>query len=207
MKRVTIRVAVALLAFLLGVSATLVYLRHKRQLYVLIPMKWERYGLQALDGRANAAELPKLRTVLLPAGDLEVRAWVGFGISGEDGLILRRVAGQWSALHLRGIYERYPPERYQQTFSLAPPKSGWERAWQRLVGAGILALPDESSLRCGGAILDGVSYVVEVNVDDTYRLYSYGNPQYAKCDEAKKMMGIGRIISEEFGPGAFNLGD
>lgn len=197
----------ALLAFLLGVSATIVYLRHQRRLQVVIPMNWERYGLKVLDERAAAGELPKLRTVLLPTGDLEVRVWVGFGTSGEDGLILRRAAGQWSALHLRGMYEQYPPERYQETFTLAAPKSGWEPAWRRLVEAGILALPDASSLQCGVGGFDGVHYAVEVNVDDTYRLYSYGHPQYAECDEARKMMGIGRIISEEFGPGAFNLGD
>jgi hypothetical protein len=207
MKKITIRVAVALLAFLLGVSATLIYIRHKRQLYVVIPMKWERYGLQVLDERANAAKLQKLRTVLLPAGDLEVRVWIGFGTGGEDGLILRRAAGEWSALHIHGMFERYPPEKYQETFSLAVPKSGWERAWQRLVDAGILALPDESTLECGPAILDGIGYAVETNMDEAYRLYSYGNPQYAKCGEAKRMMEIGRIISEEFGLEEFSIND
>jgi hypothetical protein len=199
MRKLTIRVTIALLAFLLGVSATLVYLRQNRQLHVVIPTKWERYGLPVLDKRADAAKLTKLRTVLLPAGDLEVRVWIGFGTDGEDGLILRRAAGKWSALHIHGMYERYPPEQYQETFILAAPKSGWGRAWQRLIEAGILALPDESSLPCGPALLDGIGYAVEVNMDEEYRLYSYGNPSYAKCDEAKQMMRIGRIIAEEFG--------
>jgi hypothetical protein len=207
MSKFTIRVAVGLLAFLLGVSATLIHLHYKRHLHVVIPVEWERHGLHVLDERAGETKLPKLRAVLLPAGDLEVRVWIGFGINGEDGLILQRSGGRWSALHLHGMFERYPPEKYQETFILAAPKSGWERAWQRLVGAGILVLPDEGSLQCGPVMADGIRYAVEVNTDDAYRLYSYGNPQYARCGEARQTMEIGRIISEEFGLEEFDINE
>jgi hypothetical protein len=198
MRKLTIRITIALLTFLLGITATLVFLQPRQPLRIEIPPKWEMYGLEILDKRANEARLPMLRTVTLPDEDLEVRAWVGFGTSGEDGLILRRSGGRWSALHLHGIFERYPPEKYQETFYLAAPKSGWEKTWQRLIEAGILALPDESKLQCGPALVDGVGYAVEINMNRTYRLYSYSNPQYAKCDEAKQMIKIWEIIAEEF---------
>jgi hypothetical protein len=51
--------------------------------------------------------------------------------------------------------------------------------------------------RVGGR--DGMSYVVEINSDRTYRTYMYDNPFYAKCDEAKRMMKIGEIVADEFG--------
>lgn len=46
---------------------------------------------------------------------------------------------------------------------------------------------------------DGMSYVVEVNYDNTYRTYLYDNPSYAACEQAKKMIEIGNTIAEEFG--------
>ena len=47
-------------------------------------------------------------------------------------------------------------------------------------------------------INDGMSYVVEFNSNGTYRTYLYDNPGYAKCDEAKQMIKIANIVSEEF---------
>lgn len=200
MSKITIRLIIALLTFLLGIAATFVFIIHRQQpLNLIVPKGWDAYGFNSIDKRTNEAKLPKLRTGSLPINDLEVRAWIGFGINGDDALILRRSSGQWSALHLHGIFERYPPAKYQETFILSAPKSGWEKAWQRLVEAGILTLPDESELQCGSAILDGVSYAVETNMNNTYRIYSYNNPNYAKCDQAKQMINIGAIISEEFG--------
>ena len=78
------------------------------------------------------------------------------------------------------------------------PKSGWDVAWQRLVDTGILTLPDAEKIDCRGGALDGMSYVVQYKLKNTYRTYMYDNPNYAKCDEAKQMIEINRIIAEEF---------
>jgi hypothetical protein len=43
-----------------------------------------------------------------------------------------------------------------------------------------------------------MSYVVEYNRDGIYRTYLYDNPNYAKCDEAKRMIEIGNLIAGEF---------
>jgi hypothetical protein len=100
--------------------------------------------------------------------------------------------------------------------SLAPlpsPKSGWNRVWQSLVDAGILTLPDAAEVNCNPRVFDGISYVVESNINMTYRTYMYGNPWYAKppeykrCDEARRMILIGKIIGEEFGLERFDLSE
>lgn len=43
-----------------------------------------------------------------------------------------------------------------------------------------------------------VNNVVETNVKRKYRTYGYGNPQLANCDEAKRILLIETILSEEF---------
>lgn len=164
---------------------------------------WEPIFLKGVDARAAEAGLPSLRTRMLSEGDAEVRVWVGFGINGEDGIVLRRSGGEWSALYLHGMFDKYPPHKYQK--ALAVPKSGWEAAWGRLSGAGILTLPDASTVQCNTYLKDGTSYVVEINAANTYRTYLYDNPNHAQCDEAKRMMRVGEIIAEEFDLSGFRI--
>ena len=142
------------------------------------------------------ANLEPLRAAALQGNDMEVRLWNGFGLTPLEGFILRRTAGQWSAIQLHGIHPRIPRNEYQTT--LGPPKSGWDLCWQRLESAGILTLPDASAIGCTTMIEDGMSYVVEFNVNATYRTYLYDNPTYAKCNEAKQMIKIANTISDEF---------
>jgi hypothetical protein len=80
---------------------------------------------------------------------------------------------------------------------LDPPKSGWEAAWKRLTDANILTLPD-GPVNCKREVLDGGGYVVETNLNRRYRTYWYGNPSLANCNEAKQIVMIERILSEEF---------
>jgi hypothetical protein len=102
------------------------------------------------------------------------------------------------------MIERQPFGKYRK--ELQAPKSGWTNAWQRLIDAEILTLPDASSIRCEVGITDGKSYVVEVNKDRTYRTYMYDNPNHAKCAEAKQMIKLGEVIAEEFGLEEFKAG-
>lgn len=98
--------------------------------------------------------------------------------------------------HVLGQSYAQEPSLIRQE-NLGAPKSGWEAAWKRLTDAEILILPD-GSVNCKTEALDGISYVVETNVDRKYRTYRYGNPQLANCDEAKRMQLIETILSEEF---------
>jgi hypothetical protein len=199
MHKLTTRLIVASLTFLLGIAATVWYVNRPHPPQIMPLGRWEPIFFKFINERTGAANLPALRTVALRDGDIEVRIWIGFGISGGDGFILRRSANEWSAIHLRGMFDRDPPQKHQEQRNLAVPKSGWNRMWQRLVDAEILTLPDALAIDCRGGALDGVSYVVEINVDRIYRAYLYDNPQLARCGEAKKMVEIGDILFEEFG--------
>ena len=166
--------------------------------------RWEPIFFKAINDHTSQAGVPELRTVLLTGEDFEVRVWVGFGVNGEDGIILRRTSNQWSAVHLHGMAERPPFVR--SVSNLETPRSGWKGAWQRLTEAGILTLPDALVAGCNTHIFDGAKYVVELNKDKRYRTYMYDNPTYSRCSEAKQMLKIGEIIAEEFTLREFKIG-
>ena len=202
-----------LLTALLGAALTFFFVNEsqkKRELRLVLP-RFDIFRSTENDEFFSKVNLRNLRTVLLPDGDFEVRVWVGFGGSGEDCFILRYFSGQWSAIHLQGMAEA-PPFPNSLT-PLSSPKSGWNKAWQRLVDARILSLPDAAEVKCNPRILDGICYVVESNINMIYRTYLYCNPWYDKppfykrCNEAKQMILIGKIIGEEFGLEHFDLSE
>jgi hypothetical protein len=51
---------------------------------------------------------------------------------------------------------------------------------------------------CDVRALDGMSYVVENNIDNSYRTYMYDNPQFSKCEEAKRIIEIANLFHDEF---------
>lgn len=71
-------------------------------------------------------------------------------------LILRRSGGRWSAMHLRRLGREQQLEKHE---ILGAPKSGWEKAWQRLISAGLLTLPDASEVNCQVLAQDGMGRV------------------------------------------------
>lgn len=204
-RKLSTRLLIATFTFLIGIFASpwLLHLSPKQEFRVSIPdHRWvhiwfELTGLEtkSLNEITHEAELPNLRAAALPGDDLEVRVWV-LGRQQSRALIVRRTAGRWSGIHLRGILTGQKIEKRE---ILSAPHSGWEGAWARLEGAGILILPDASEIQCRAGILDGIGYVVEVSKDRTYRTYMYDNPEYANCDDAKQMIKIADIIQDEFG--------
>jgi hypothetical protein len=200
-----------LLTALLGAAMTFFFAKgsqKKRELRLVIP-RFDVLLSPDINDRLAKVNLRNLRTVLLPDGDFEVRVWI-VSLNGKDCLILRYYSGQWSAIHLQGMAEA-PPFPNSLT-PLSSPKSGWKKAWQRFIDAGILTLPDAAQVKCNPGVIDGISYVVESNINMTYRAYSYGNPWYEapwykRCNEAKQMILIGKIIGEEFGLKRFDLSD
>ena len=169
----------------------------RKELQLNIPKAtWEPIFFRSINERAKQGRLKTLRSAALPGDDFEVRVWHGFGLTLLEGFVLKRAGAQWSAIHLRGITRNMRSQEFQKT--LQPPKSGWDKSWQRLQDAGILSLPDAFGIECSPMDVDGMSYVVEYNRDGIYRTYMYDNPENAKCDEAKRMIKIGNIIAEEF---------
>ena len=166
--------------------------------------RWEPIFFKAINDHTSQAKIPELRTVLLTGDDFEIRVWVGFGINGVDGIILRHSSHQWTAVHLHGMSER--PPFVLNVSNLEAPRSGWEVAWQRLTQAGILTLPDASVVGCNTHRFDGTNYVVEINEYSRYRTYLYDNPTYSQCAEARQTLKIGEILAEEFNLREFKIG-
>lgn len=169
---------------------------------VIVPANSNWGGFfKSINERAGDSKLSSLRSKPLPGDDMEVRVWRGFGLSLLEGFVLKRTAGQWSATNLGWvIFEERKGKREikQSDENLGIPKSGWEAAWQKLINSGILTLPDAEGINCSGETLDGMSYVVEYNISNSYRTYMYDNPHNAKCVEAKQMLEINKIIIDEY---------
>ncbi len=152
---------------------------------------WERIFFEGINEQAAKSKLENIRSKALPDGDLEVRIWIGFGLGYLQGFILNQTSGEWSATYLTAHKQIYK--------KLQSPRSGWEVTWLNLVNAGLLSLPDAEEINCSVNGIDGESYVVEYNINNTYRTYLYDNPTFPVCKQAKQMIEIRNIIAEEFG--------
>ena len=204
-RKLSTRLLIATCTFLIGISVSAWLLRPspKQEFHVSIPdhtwvkIWFELDGLEtkSINEITREAELTNLRAGALPGDDVEVRVWVN-ALRRSRALILRRSAGRWSAIHLRGMLTGQKLEKREVLFA---PHSGWEGAWARLVSAGILTLPDAAEAQCSTGVIDGIGYIVEVSKDRTYRTYMYDNPSYSKCDNARQMIKIVGIIEDEFG--------
>lgn len=169
-----------------------------QQLRVETPQaSWELIFFRYIDELAKVGNLPSLRSMELPNEDLEARFWFEAGYFGMDGIVIRRTSGIWSGIYLHGISREPNFQKYAE--QMQPPRSGWDTAWQRLVDAGLLTMPDAQQVQCNVNGLDGAVFVFETNVDKTYRNYLYDDPMFAECDEARKILNLVSIINHEFG--------
>jgi len=158
---------------------------------------WEPIFFKLINERAKIARLDDLRTMVLPGDDLEIRVWMGFGVTALQGYVVRRNKGQWSALRIPAIR---PHDRNSRVNVHLTPKSGWDQLWKSLTNENILGLPDSAKFPGIEKFPDGVSYVVEINANRTYRTYMYGNPETQTAfNEARQMAKIARVLSDEFG--------
>ncbi len=150
-----------------------------------------------INERTTIAGLQNLQTLRLAPEDFEIRIWHGFGLIVPSGLILKRMGGKWTALHLTSASK----ERHQSDSErvLIEPKSGWQSCWSRLTNAGVLTLPDATQLGKEPVDPGVLSYVVELNIGGEYRTYHYTYPEANEHREAKQMIEIGDIIADEFG--------
>jgi hypothetical protein len=153
---------------------------------------WEPIFFESIDRLTSLAGWTPLRKQPVPPDALEVRIWIGFGLSPLEVYSLRRDGSKWSGWTI-GDQRNVTRVKPQQI----TPKSGWEPFWNRLVSLGLLTLPDSSSLPNEVMVFDGVSYVVEINNNHRYRTYHYSNPQRQKWPEAKNIIEIVQTLSDE----------
>ncbi|HEX8336852.1 MAG TPA: hypothetical protein VF621_08980 [Pyrinomonadaceae bacterium] len=158
---------------------------------------WVPTYFEHIDKLAKRARLPTLRAPLRE-GETELRVWEIDNQIGAEGFRMKRTRAGWSASYYGPAYARGRDMGYERR--LAEPRSGWEGAWDRLVGLGVLELPDAEGIGCiPFGVRDGHGYVVELNAEGAYRTYRYGNPEHAGCAEARRMVAIASAIVEEFG--------
>ena len=149
----------------------------------------------ALEERTKKVGLPSLRTKPFADGDVELRLWYDARPDVINGIVIRRYRDSWSAFGLRQEQNRWPSGLKQE--DLGVPRSGWNALWKQFTDAGVLVVPDSSKTKCESG-LDGVGFVIEVRAEQKYRTYRYGNPQFADCDEAKRILSIENLIADEF---------
>ena len=153
---------------------------------------WEPIFFESINRLTTRAGWTPLRKEPLPQGSVELRIWIGFGLSPLKGFSLRRDDSKWIGSSIADNGAAKSADVQQVT-----PKSGWERFWGQLIKLGVITLPDSSALPNEAMLTDGVSYVVEVNQDGHYRTYEYSNPQHQKWPEAKKIRQIAELFYDE----------
>ena len=167
---------------------------------------WTETYFKTINQTTREADIESLQKSVLSDDDFEVRIWFGFGTTKLEGFVLSHIKNEWSATH---IDSEFTSRKFaNRNIKLNEPKSGWNNAWQKLLGADILTLPDAESLNCNAGAKDGMSYVVEIKKGEIYRTYMYENPwidSKTRCQEADQMLEIGSIIAEEFGLPEFKL--
>jgi hypothetical protein len=152
---------------------------------------------KSIDRLAKRAGLPTLRAPLRE-GETELRVWEIDNLIGAEGFRMRRTRAGWSAAYYGPANVGGRGAAYERR--LAEPGSGWEGAWNRLVGLGLLDPPDAEGTRCTPfGVRDGHGYAVELNAEGSYRTYGYSNPEHARCAGATRMVSIASAVAEEFG--------
>jgi hypothetical protein len=155
---------------------------------------WEPIFFESINALSGKVHWEPLRAAPVGADSLEVRVWIGFGRFPLEAFRLRREGSRWSAQHVIDTIEKTARARLPDV----RPKSDWASVWRELDQLGLLTLPDSSSLPNPEVLVnDGESYVVEINTGNTYRTYQYGNPQFQRWPEAKKIIRIIEILHRE----------
>ena len=145
---------------------------------------------EQIETRTTAVNLPPLRTAVLPENDLEVHFWYE-GMEIIHGVVIRRMGQQWSANWIYQTVDSKPSSAKMVSLDHRNPGRCCGRVWSMQE---FLTLPDSPRPRCSSGALDGISYIVETNVNRTYRTYMYSNPQLMECPEAKQMLELEQTL-------------
>ena len=200
MHRFSKRLIVTVLTFVIGLTtaAAWVYYRESQRITVILPnAHWEPIFFKLINRTTELAQIGELRKTVVRKGDVEVRFWHGFGLGALEGVVIKRIDGRWSAIHIKAD-DCCQPESVQFK-NLAAPRSGWEPFWRNITDKGLLTLPDPSEINYESGGIDGQGFVVEINRDHVYRTYNYWDGD--KCPEAHLAKSIDIAIGMEFDSG------
>lgn len=158
--------------------------------------KWVQIYFETIDRIAANAGLQSLRAARsAETSHIELRLWVGFGLTGTKAFVVQREAGKWSG---REIQED-PFRKTAETKPFSPSKLNWDGAWAAVVEKKLLTLPDFSTLpQSGYNITDGGALVVETLVDGKYRTYMYENSRHFDNPECREVEALYATFQREF---------
>jgi hypothetical protein len=159
------------------------------------------------DWAKKEGQLKKLTEISFPGGDFEVRIWMRQGVGtpvGTNGLVIKKEGQKWTGFNVDRMMS-VKNDEMKNGFVI--PKSEWETVWKKLTASGLLSLPDYTELENyqGDKVEDGVQFIVEINKDKVYRIYTYWNPDLDENNEARQMVRISDIIAGEFGLEEFRV--
>jgi hypothetical protein len=162
---------------------------------------WVRLYFGTIDELTVRLGLKPLRSTEIQSGDLEMRIWSGFGLTGQRGFILRKSGDKWTSFSLSDpqgthIINGRPVEA---SIKKGPKRTDWPQKWERLIQSGILEIKDDSQIPHCSVVLDGIGYVVEIAKADYYRTYLVDNPDSQRSEDGDKFLHLLPILYEAFG--------
>jgi hypothetical protein len=160
----------------------------------MVQKTWERIFFKYIDDRIKDAGIKSLKEQEILPNSKEIRIWAGT-FPPFNGLIIKDINGQWSALYLPSIDSS---SSNKSLMFLPAPKSGWSSLWQKLDALDIFTLPDGVDVGDNIAYTDLKGVIIEVKTADSYRAYMYSSLEKAQTPEAKKVLSICNTLSNEF---------
>jgi hypothetical protein len=113
---------------------------------------------------AFRAGLPDLEEMQISRGDIGLRLWDGFGLTGIRGLVLQRTRGVWRA----SLVEPKVSGGGYRVRQL-PDTVAWAERWAEAIRAGLLNVEPVASRADGLVARDGYAVVVELYEGGRYR--------------------------------------
>jgi hypothetical protein len=154
---------------------------------------WVPIYFKSIDAFTTKLGWTPLRQMDVPHGSLEIRVW---GSGGNLACTrLRRFGKIWSGVKVIDEYTNGPPIMFEVV-----PRGKWDDIWRKLDAFGVLTLPDDSTLPPGAWVNDGGAYIVEINDGIHYRTYHYDNPKCQTWPEARKIIAIDDVLSNQLIP-------
>lgn len=139
MIRLSKRVIIAVLVFLLGVAGVAYWLYREetqKQPDIVSISRFDSIFSKDINLATSMADMPALREVSLDGDDIEVRIWREHDLSTLEGVFLKRINGQWSGLHIRFKTDEQGDVQAAEVGQLKTPKLGWESFWGTIVDKG-----------------------------------------------------------------------
>lgn len=147
---------------------------------------WPRIFFPSIQEKNRNVGIEDLQNRHVPEGSYEIRVYSGFGLQFclRGGHPLDLLVLTLSGDTVRSAHYPRSPHGPVTKEHPDPP------FWNALCRHGLFDLPDSSKIKDYPAVLDGVSYVVEIKSGEAYRHYKYGNPAHSDSREAKSMVRI-----------------